>query len=437
MDGTEILFQLQALVWGPGLLFLFLGTGAACTLRLRGFPLLGVRRWWKSTVGVWRSGEKKEKQQVATACMALAATVGTGNIAGVATALAAGGPGAVFWMWISAFFGMATAYAEVYLGIRYRKGEDSGPYYYLDRGLGWRQASYLYALFCGLASLGMGSMVQANSIADSLQYAFSIPPWFCAVGVTLLTAAVILGGIRRISQISGILVPVSAGLYLFFGGTVVLSCYQQIPAVLAEIFSQAFGLRSVAGGAAGYTMAQAVRFGVARGVFSNEAGLGSLAVLHGASERSARPEAQGMWAIFEVFFDTMVSCTLTAFVLLCVGESGGGSAAVASAFAVCFGRFGGWITALSMILFAFASMIAWFYLGKQAVSYLSASLGFFRKLERWYQGVYLMAVFLGAVSRLTAVWTLSDIFNGLMAVPNLLGVLCLLWEVKRPEREDG
>ncbi|MGN0404186.1 MAG: alanine/glycine:cation symporter family protein [Bariatricus sp.] len=431
----ELLFQIQALVWGPGLLFLFLGTGTACTLHLKGFPLLGVRRWWKSTAGVLGCGGKKEKQQVATACTALAATVGTGNIAGVATALAAGGPGAVFWMWVSAVLGMATAYAEVSLGIRYRQGAGSGPYYYLDRGLGWRQASFLYAFFCALASLGMGSMVQSNSIADSLSYAFSVPPFLCGLAVTLLTAVVILGGIRRISQAAGILVPISAGLYLFFGGIVVLSCYERLPAVLAEILLQAFGLRSLAGGAAGYTMAQAVRFGVARGVFSNEAGLGSLAVLHGSSERSASPEEQGMWAIFEVFFDTMVSCTLTALVLLCVGESGSGSAAVASAFAGCFGRFGGWITAMSMALFAFASIIAWFYLGKQAVSYLAVSVPLFQMLERWYPGIYLIAVFLGAVSRLTAVWTLSDIFNGLMAVPNLLGVLFLLREVKRPEQE--
>ncbi len=432
----KLLSQLQELVWGPGLLFLFLGTGLACTIHLKGFPIRGFCRWWRSTAGLLGSGEEKEKQQVETACTALAATVGTGNIAGVATALAAGGPGAVFWMWVSATLGMATAYTEVFLGIRYRKGGDSGPFYYLEQGLGWQRASLLYAFFCVLASLGMGSMVQSNSIADSLQYAYSIPSWFCALGVTLLAAAVIQGGIHRISRAAGILVPVSAGLYLFFSGIVVLSCSTRIPSVLTEIISQAFGLRSAAGGAVGYTMAQAVRFGVARGVFSNEAGLGSLAVLHGSSAPLEKPEAQGMWAIFEVFFDTMVSCTLTALVLLCMDGSGDGSAAVAAAFAGCFGRFGGWMTALFLALFAFASIIAWYYLGKQAVSYLAVSVPAFRKPERWYPGVYLMAVFLGAVSRLTAVWTLSDIFNGLMAVPNLLGVLCLLWEVKRPERKD-
>lgn len=432
----ELLSRMQALVWGPGLLFLFLGTGAACMLRLRGFPILGFGQWWSRTAGRLGSGEQREKRQVRTACTALAATVGTGNIAGVATALAAGGPGAVFWMWISAMLGMATAYAEVSLGIRYRRGEDGGPYDYLERGLRWPAASGLYAFFCILASLGMGSMVQSNSMADSMKYAFRIPTVWCGIMAVLLTGAVILGGIQRISRTAGILVPVSAGMYLFFGTIVVLSCYERIPSVMKTIVSQAVGLRSAAGGAAGYTVAQAVRIGVARGVFSNEAGLGSLAVLHGSSDAEATPEEQGMWAIFEVFFDTMISCTLTALLLLCTGECGSGSAAVAAAFAGCFGDFGGWFTALSMALFAFASMIAWFYLGKQAAEYLSAALPMFERLKRWYPVLYLASVFLGAVCRLTAVWTVSDIFNGLMAVPNLLGVLCLLREVRTPETEE-
>ena len=434
LTGMELLLRAQKLVWGPGLLFLFLGTGVVCMLHLKGFPLLGFRHWWRKTAGMLGNGEKEEKQQVVTACTALAATVGTGNIAGVATALAAGGPGAVFWMWISALIGMATAYAETYLGISYRREEGSGPYYYLKQGLGWAHASLLYAFFCVLASLGMGSMVQANSIADSLHYACSVPPILCGIVVTLLSAMVILGGIRRISQTAGILVPVSAGLYLFFGGIVVLSCVDRIPELMGKILSQALGIRSAAGGTAGYTVAQAVRFGVARGVFSNEAGLGSLAVLHGSSEPAAKPEEQGMWAIFEVFFDTMISCTLTAFVLLGMGENGGGSAAVASAFAHCFGAAGGWITALFMVLFAFASIIAWFYLGKQAVSCLAEEASWFRRLEHGYAKIYLTAVFLGAVIRMEAVWVVSDIFNGLMAVPNLLGVLFLLKEVRLPKQ---
>lgn len=431
----ELLFRVQKLVWGPGLLFLFLGTGAVCTVYLKGFPVRGFGIWWKKTAGLVGSREQQEKSQVVTACTALAATVGTGNIAGVATALAAGGPGAVFWMWVSALFGMATAYAETYLGIFYRQERGSGPYFYLQQGLGWKTASLLYAFFCVLASLGMGSMVQANSIADSLHYACEVSPLLCGIAVTLLSGMVILGGIRRISQTAGILVPVSAGLYLFFGGIVVLSCVDRLPQVMGNILSQALGIRSAAAGAAGYTVTQAVRFGVARGVFSNEAGLGSLAVLHGSSEPAAKPEEQGMWAIFEVFFDTMISCTLTALVLLCMGEQGGGSAAVAAAFARRFGRLGGWLTACFMALFAFASIIAWFYLGKQAVSYLAAEASWLRRLEHGYAKIYLTAVFLGAVIRMEAVWVVSDIFNGLMAVPNLLGVLFLLKEVRLPKQQ--
>lgn len=430
----QILERLQELVWGPALLFLFLGTGVLCTLRLKGFQILGFGAWWKATAGRIGTRGSGAEEQVKTACTALAATVGTGNIAGVATALAAGGPGAVFWMWISAFLGMATAYAEVYLGIRYRDENRSGSFSYLEKGLGWKKTSYLYALFCVLASLGMGSMVQANSIADSVNYAFPLPPAAIGLFLVLLTAAVILGGVKRISGTAEILVPFSAGCYLFFGGIVVFSCYDRIPAVLGEIFSQALNLKSAAGGAAGYTMAQAVRFGVARGVFSNEAGLGSLAILHGTAEVGARPEEQGMWAMFEVFFDTVVCCTLTALILLCMGEQGKGSGAVALCFSRCFGSFGGWFTAGSMALFAFASIIAWFYLGRQAADYLFRSSAYREKLLFLYTMLYLGAVFLGCVARLSAVWMVSDIFNGLMAVPNLFGIICLIQEVREPEK---
>lgn len=434
---VQVLARLQELVWGPALLFLFLGTGVVCTVKVKGFQFTGFGTWWRATAGRIGAGGETAGEQIKTACTALAATVGTGNIAGVATALAAGGPGAVFWMWISAFLGMATAYAEVFLGIRYRNTGDSfgsGPFAYLEKGLGWKRAAFLYALFCVLASLGMGSMVQANSIADSVTGLSSVSAASAGTALVFLTGAVILGGAKRISRMAEFLVPFSAGGYLFFGGIVVFSCYERLPAVFGEIFSQALNLKSAAGGAAGYTMAQAVRFGVARGVFSNEAGLGSLAVLHGTSEYGSKPEEQGMWAMFEVFFDTVVCCTLTALILLCMGEKGEGSGAVAICFSRCFGRFGGWFTAASMALFAFASIIAWFYLGRQAAEYLLRGVSCREQMLFLYTLLYLGAVFLGCILRLTAVWMISDLFNGLMAVPNLLGVLCLIREVKKPEK---
>lgn len=433
-------------VWSSWLLLLFLGAGVFFTLRLRGFQIIHIPEWWRRTVGTLRRGESGAGSQFATACTALAATVGTGNIAGVATAIAAGGAGAVFWMWISAFSGMAAAYAETYLGIKYRyRGPDGtyicGPFVYLERGLGSRRLGLVYAFFCVTASLGMGSMVQANSISESFSYAFSFPPLLCGLIVTALSTAVVLGGIRRISDTATKLVPLSAGIYMFFCGIVILAFYDKIPGVLAGIVKDAFTWRSAAGGAAGYGLSRAVRYGMARGVFSNEAGLGSLAVLHGAAGQTS-PEEQGLWAVFEVFFDTIISCTMTALVILCVTGGGAdgakgaagaeGSAMMAYCFSSCFGKAGGYLTAVTMALFAFATIIAWFYLGRQAAVYLTEGKKRQKSLLGLYAFLYLNAVFFGCVARLELVWNLSDIFNGLMAVPNLLGIMLLSEEVKRP-----
>lgn len=445
----EIVKVIHDLVWGPWLLVLFLGTGIFYTFKMRGFQIFHLRYWWKATVGTLGGGGEESKSQMATACTALAATVGTGNIAGVATAIAAGGPGAVFWMWVSAFVGMAAAYGETYLGIKYRyKGPDGqyicGPFVYLERGLKRRKMGLIYAFFCVLASLGMGSMVQANSISDSFTYAFSLPPLITGLAVTALTMAVIFGGIGRISEAASKLVPFSACLYMVLCGIVIFSCYDRVPGVFAEIVKEAFNVKSAAGGAAGYGMAKALSYGVARGVFSNEAGLGSLAVLHGSAGKTTAGE-QGMWAIFEVFFDTIISCTLTALVILCIaGKSGAagtlfyadgqtdGSAMIAACFSQCFGAAGGYLTAVSMALFAFATIIAWFYLGRQAVAYLTEHSGAGRIFLFFYGFVYLNAVFFGCVAKLELVWNLSDVFNGLMAVPNLIGILLLSKEVKSP-----
>lgn len=449
----EIVNRIHELVWGPWLLLLFLGTGVILTIRLRGFQFFHVRQWWNATACTLISRREGSRSQIATACTALAATVGTGNIAGVATALAAGGPGAVFWMWISAFLGMASAYTETWLGIRYRiRGADGqylcGPFVYLERGLNSRKLGVLYAFFCVLASLGMGSMVQANSISDSFSYAFSLPPLTTGLAVAGLTMAVVFGGIKRISETAEKLVPFSAGLYMILCGIVIFSCYDRVPAVFELIIREAFNFKSVAGGAAGYGMAQAIRCGISRGVFSNEAGLGSLAVLHGSADENATPEEQGMWAIFEVFFDTIVSCTLTALVILCTAQTDGaggvafyadgqsdGSAMIAACFTRSFGIAGGWLTAVSMGLFAFATIIAWFYLGRQAAAYLTEHLRCSRSVLLFYSFLYVNAVFFGCIARLELVWSLSDIFNGLMAAPNLIGIVLLSREVRRPGRQ--
>lgn len=435
-------------VWGSWLLALFLGAGICFTIRLRGFQALSVRGWWSETAGILLKGGDGARGQLSTVCTALAATVGTGNIAGVATALAAGGPGAVFWMWAAAFLGMATAYAETYLGLCFRRKRADGsylcgPFVYLEEGFKSRAPGSVYAFFCVVASLGMGSMVQANSISESAACAFSLPPFWAGAFVTAFVMAVIFGGIRRISDLAARLVPFSAGLYMALCLTVILGYYDRVPAALGEIFTSAFRPESAAGGVLGYGMKHAIRFGVARGVFSNEAGLGSLAVLHGSAGEDASPRQQGLWAVFEVFFDTIVSCTLTALAVLCVSGGGrglhagsgmDGSAMVTACFSHCFGTIGGWLTALSMSLFAFATIIAWFYLGQQAVCYLAGDGRFVRAACLLYGSLYLCAVFFGCVSRMELVWQLSDIFNGLMAAPNLLGLLILSGRVEKPYR---
>lgn len=447
---------IREVVWGPWLTALFLASGIYFTVRFRGFQVTGCLQWWRETVGsLFKEPGKEKKEQFASACTALAATVGTGNIAGVAAAVAAGGPGAVFWMWISAVIGMMTAYAEVYLGRKYRyrdkKGRPvCGPYAYLERGLGMRGMACLYAAFCVLASLGMGSMVQANAVAQSAAFSVSLPLPASGAVLTLLVMAVIFGGARRISAAAVSLVPVSAAFYMGLCAAVLLFHAGELPEALLLIFKDAFSIEGAAGGAVGILTGKAVRYGISRGVFSNEAGLGSLAVLHGEAEEPEGPEAfadrfareQGMWAVFEVFFDTIVSCTMTALVLLCVGgsqipeagqeEAMAGSAWVASCFSACFGNLGGGFVSLAMSLFAFATIIAWFYLGSQALSYLTEGRPWKKSAQLCYGFFYLNAVFFGCVARLPLVWDLSDIFNGLMAVPNLIGLFLLRRQVERP-----
>ena len=433
----EALRIVQKMVWGPWLLGLFLAVGVLCMVRLRGFPIRHIRVWWGETVG---SGGKG---QLLTTCTALAATVGTGNITGVAAALAIGGPGAVFWMWAAAFLGMALAYTEVYLGILY----GGGPYVYLENGAGSCFAGKCYALFCVLASLGMGCMVQAGALADSLRYATSLPPLGTGIILAVLTAVVLFGGAKRIGWTASVLVPVSAGLYLLAGGIAVFSFYDQIPEVLMKIVGGAFGLADnagqtdgssilnfsgISGGMTGYGMAAAIRSGVSRGVFSNEAGLGTLAVLHGPAEHTT-PWEQGMWAMFEVFFDTVVLCSLTALVILCTTQgdtetlSLTGAALAAACFSAKLGVIGEWFISISMVVFAFATVIAWYYLGQQAIEDLSL-------FSRIYPVLFLGAVFAGGCIRLEAVWMLSDLWNGLMAFFNLTALLFLTGEVEYPDR---
>ena len=456
----QTLQLLHEIVWGPWTIFLFLWTGLFFTVRSGGFQVRGLSYWWKKTVGsLWQSGVRTEKQRESaadedrrraasdkitvsafqTSCTALAATIGTGNIVGVATALTAGGPGAVFWLWISALIGMATAYAETSLGQKYRyRGPDGtwqcGPMAVMERGLGCRSMGLLYAFFAVLASLGMGSMVQANAVSETLRYEAGMKPETAAVLVTALTAAVVWGGIRRISRMTSWFVPLSAGIYFFFSVWVLVMCRRSIPVVLLQIIKEAWTPGAAGGGIAGFLFSRSVRFGLARGVFSNEAGLGTLAVLHGAAEDTT-PEEQGMWAMFEVFVDTIVICTLTALVILCAGMESGldGAALTSFCFTKILGGFGGFLVSASMAAFAFATIVGWYYIGRQMFSYLAEYLCPGVNTEYLYTILYLLAVWLGCICRLELVWIVSDLVNGLMAYPNLLSLWLLAEHVQFPK----
>ena len=432
----QTLQLLHEIVWGPWTMLLFLGTGLFFTVKSGGFQIRKLPYWWKKTVGSLGNGSVSSFQ---TSCTALAATIGTGNIVGVATALTAGGPGAVFWLWISAFIGMATAYAETSLGqkYRYRRPDGAwqcGPMVSMERGLGCRSMGLIYALFAVLASQGMGCMVQANAVSETLCYEAGMKQEIAAVLVTTLTAAVVWGGIRRISRMTSWFVPLSAGIYFFFSVWVLVVCRRSIPVMLRQILKEAWTPGAAGGGIAGFLFSRSVRFGLARGVFSNEAGLGTLAVLHGAAEDTT-PEEQGMWAMFEVFVDTIVICTLTALVILCAGMESGldGAALTSFCFTKILGGFGGFLVSASMAAFAFATIVGWYYIGRQMFSYLAEYLCPGVNTEYLYTILYLLAVWLGCICRLELVWIVSDLVNGLMAYPNLLSLWLLAEHVQFPK----
>ncbi|RHT20720.1 amino acid carrier protein [Clostridium sp. AM33-3] len=446
----QTLQLLHEIVWGPWTMLLFLGTGLFFTVKSGGFQIRKLPYWWKKTMGSLGNGSVSSFQ---TSCTALAATIGTGNIVGVATALTAGGPGAVFWLWISALIGMATAYAETSLGqkYRYRRTDGAwqcGPMVSMERGLGCRSMGLIYALFAVLASLGMGSMVQANAVSETLCYEAGMKQEIAAVLVTALTAAVVWGGIRRISRMTSWFVPLSAGIYFFFSVWVLAVCRRSIPVVLGQILKEAWTPGAAGGGIAGFLFSRSVRFGLARGVFSNEAGLGTLAALHGAAEETT-PEEQGMWAMFEVFVDTIVICTLTALVILCVERECAlmagaeavwriaagldGAALTSFCFTKILGRCGGILVSASMAAFAFATIVGWYYIGRQMFSYLAEYLCPGVNTEYLYIILYLLAVWLGCICRLELVWLMSDLVNGLMAYPNLLSLWLLADHVQFPK----
>ena len=435
--------MINAVVWGIPMLILIIGTGIYFSVRLGFFQITKFKHVLKTTIfsSFGKKNEKKESSkkslsQFQAMSTALAATIGTGNIAGVASALAIGGAGAVFWMWVSAFFGMMTSFAENVLGVYYRrknaKGEWSGgAMYFISEGFRNKKIakvlSVLFAVFCVLASFGIGNMSQVNSIAVSLQNSFNIPPLAVGIALAVIVGFILIGGVKRIGAVAEKIVPFMAVLYIILTLTVVIVNYKSIPTVFSEILKGAFGFDAVAGGISGALIKSAITLGFKRGVFSNEAGLGSAVIVNSTSDVK-EPVVQGMWGVFEVFFDTIVVCSLTAFTVLSTGiykfSDAEGAALVSEAFSQVFTSSAGAIVSVSITLFAFTTVLGWSFYGSKSLEYL-----FGHKVTIVYKIIFSLMLIVGATMNLSLVWGISDTLNGLMAIPNLIGVLVLSGQV--------
>ncbi|MBR0512955.1 MAG: alanine:cation symporter family protein [Clostridia bacterium] len=445
----------NGVVWGVPALALLAFVGVLMTVLTKVFQVTHLGHWFKKTIGavfkdkqVTTHTKDKSISQFQSLCTALAATVGTGNIVGVAGAILAGGPGAVFWMWIMAFLGMMTNYSENVLGIYYRrrnsKGEWSGgAMYYLRDGLGSRKncktlgkvLAGLFAFFCLVASFGIGNMTQVNSISGNLDAVFGIPTWVTGVVIMLLVGLVVVGGLKRIASVTEKIVPFMVILYMIGTITIFFINISHVGAVFTSIFKGAFAMESAAGGIVGYGIKKAVELGMKRGVFSNEAGLGSSVMVH-SNSNVKEPVKQGMWGIFEVFADTIVVCTLTAFAILSSGlidlstgkaiQELDNATLVSSVFDKQFGFVGSAFIAVSIALFAFSTVLGWSHYGTKACEYL---LGEKRTIP--YRILFVLLVFGGATMGNNLAWDLADTFNGLMMIPNLIGVIVLSGEVAK------
>jgi alanine or glycine:cation symporter, AGCS family len=431
---------LNGYVWGWPTLLLLLGTGVVLTvatgaIQLRRLPfafreVLG-RLFEKST----GAGNVSPFQAVATA---LASTVGVGNIAGVATAISIGGPGALFWLWVSGLLGMATKFAEIVIALHYRERDESGAMrggamYTLKKGFGLPWLGGVFALLVSLAAFGIGNMVQANSVADSLRASFGFDPTVTGLVLAGLAAGVILGGIKRIGEVTEVLVPGMAVFYLGGGLVILIRFASHIPEAFGLVFAGAFSGTAATGAFAGSTLMLALRYGVARGLFSNEAGLGSAPMVHAAAQTD-HPVRQGLYGIFEVFVDTILVCTTTGLVILVTGtwtEGATGAALAGHAFSVGLpGTWGNIVVTTSLVLFAFSTLIGWSYYGETGIVYL---LGTRAALP--YRLLWLVFIYLGAIGSLHLVWDVADTLNGLMALPNILTVLLSLPLLRRLTRE--
>ena len=448
---TAVNSAVNSFAWGPFMLLLLVGTGVYLSVRCRFIQSRHFGWIMKNTVGKLFQKQGKDHgsnlspfQAVSTA---LAGTVGTGNIAGVTGALFAGGPGAVFWMWVSAFFGMCTKYAEIALAIEYRETDANGvyhggPMYYIENGLGksWKWLAVIFAIFGGLASFGIGNIAQSTEIASALQNLFGLDKLAAGIILAVLVGFVLIGGVKRIGTVTSYLVPVMAVFYIVAGILVILLRITQIPAALVLIVKSAFSFKAVGGGIFGYAIMLAMKNGFARGVFSNEAGLGSAPMAHAASS-TEEPCEQAVWGVFEVFIDTIVICTITALAVILSGVLDAGSvssygsncAAAAAAFnSILPGSIGGIVIQIGLLLFSLSTVISWGYYGASCWGYLSRGS---KIVTGIFNVVFVLMCIVGSIGSGALMWDIADTLNGLMAIPNLIALLLLSGTVAKLTKE--
>ena len=441
---TQVNNAINGVVWGPFGLALLFCTGFWMSARTGFFQFRKMGYWLRHTIGAiftnkditaHTSKEDMAISQFQSMCTALAGTIGTGNIVGVATAIVSGGPGAIFWMWVMALLGMMTSFSENVLGVYYRRKNEKGEWsggamYYLTDGLGAKKGckqlgkvlAVLFACFCILASFGIGNMSQINSIAGNMNAAFGVPTLVTGLCLMVVTALIVIGGLKRVAAVTEKLVPIMALFYIIGCVIILVMNASAIPNAFVQIFTLAFQPQAIAGGVAGVTVQQAMRYGVARGLFSNEAGLGSTPHAH-ALAKVKQPQDQGALAIIGVFVDTFVILTLTALVLITSGlipEGMTGTALTQAAFSLTFGSFGKVFIAICMLFFAFSTILGWYFFGRVNFNALFGS-----KYTKVYSLIVVLFILIGSSLKVDLVWALADFFNGLMAVPNLLALLAL------------
>lgn len=450
-----VLGRISDFVWGLPTIILLVGTGVYLTFLLRGLQFRELKHsLWLALIKRKEEGAEGDISHFQALMTALAATVGVGNIAGVATAIASGGPGALFWMWVTGLFGMATKYSEAVLGVRYRQVDArgnmaGGPMYYLSRGIGGpvgKTLGFLFALFAAIAAFGIGNMVQTNSVADALRNSFNVPPVVTGVVLAVFAGLVILGGIRSIGRVTSFFVPMMILFYLAGGLLVLIINWRGLPAIVAYVLGEAFTPTAPIGGFLGASVRDAVRWGFARGVFSNESGLGTGGIAAAAAQ-TRHPASQALVSMTQTFIDTIVVCSITGFTIVATGAwmrtdpaTGAaltGAPLTAAAFQTGLpGQWGGYIVSLGLAFFAFSTVLGWAYYGERAIEYLLGA-----RAITPYRVLFVAATFLGAyvlqlqhTAGFQLVWTFSDIMNGLMAIPNLIGLVLLSGVVVRETR---